>query len=110
MAPTTPGRRPNESRLLPDLQALLECLQIPVDCPHCGHRCGQVVGWLKSDGVYTCAACGQAALVDSSRMDVAVAAAAGKLQEQALDLGRSIDARPATEGIRTRPTTPRGDA
>jgi hypothetical protein len=77
--------------LLPDLQALLECLVIAVECPHCGHRCDRIVGPIKSGGVYTCPACARAAIIDSSRLDDEVAAAAERLRERALELGRSLE-------------------
>ena len=83
-----------EDPLLPDLKALLECLAIPVECPHCRHRCERIIGPIKSDGVYTCPACGRAAIIDSSRINDEVAAAAERLSEQALELGRSLEGGP----------------
>ena len=80
--------------MLPDLQALLQCLVIPVECPHCRHRCERIIGPIKSDGVYACPACGRAAIIDSSRINDEVAAAAERLREQALELGRSLEGGP----------------
>ena len=80
--------------MLPDLKALLECLVIPVECPHCRHRCERIIGPIKSDGVYTCPACGRAAIIDSSRINDEVAAAAERLSEQAMELGRSLEGGP----------------
>ena len=84
--------------MLPDLLALLQCLVIPVECPHCGHRCEQLIGPIKSDGVYTCPSCDRAAIVDASRMDREVAAAAERLSEHALELGRSLEGGPPAPG------------
>ena len=77
--------------MLPDLKALLECLVIPVECPHCAHRSERIIGPIKWDGVYTCPACGRAAIIDSSHINDEVAAAAERLSEQALELGRSLE-------------------
>lgn len=87
--------------MLPDLKALLECLAIPVECPHCRHRCERIIGPIMSDGVYTCPACGRAAIIDSSRINDEVAAAAERLFEQALKLGQSLEGRPrgADDGL-----------
>jgi predicted RNA-binding Zn-ribbon protein involved in translation (DUF1610 family) len=76
--------------LLPDLQALLRCLVNPVECPHCGRCSERIIGPIKSDGVFTCPACGRAAIIDASRINREVATAAERLSEQALDLGRSL--------------------
>ena len=77
--------------MLPDLKALLECLVIPVECPHCAHRCERIIGPIRTDGVFNCPACGRAAIIDSSHINEEVAAAAERLSEQALELGRSPD-------------------
>ncbi|MFO1406257.1 MAG: hypothetical protein U1F08_01855 [Steroidobacteraceae bacterium] len=90
--------------MLTDLKSLLKCLEGPVDCPHCGHRCEQLAGQLRSDGMFTCPACGRAAIVDAGHIDRAVAAAAGTLREQALDLGRSLEGgAPTVDGDHPRP-------
>ena len=77
--------------MLPDLQSLLRCLVNPVECPHCGHRSERIIGPIKSDGVFTCPACGRAAIIDAGQINDEVAAAAERLSEQALELGRSLE-------------------
>ena len=103
MGPDPPGRR-TEVRLSTDLKALLDCLRLPVECAHCGHVHGTRVGPLKSDGVFTCPACGRTAMIDAGGIDQAVADAAGQLQEQALALGRSLPGSlPSPDSDRPRP-------
>ena len=89
--------------MLPDFQSLLHCLVIPVECPHCGHRSERIIGPIKSDGVFTCPACGRAAIIDASRINDEVAAAAERLSERALDLGRSLLGGTPLDGDRPRP-------
>lgn len=96
-------RRLDEVPLLPDLDSLLERLQVPIDCPHCGHRCEGLAGQLRSDGLFTCLSCGKAAIVDSGDVDRAVAAAAGTLWERALELGRSLEGGAPTSDVDCRP-------
>ena len=89
--------------MLPDLQSLLRCLVNPVECPHCGHRSERIIGPIKSDGVFTCPACGRAAIIDGSRINREVATAAERLSEQALDLGRSLQGGAPPDDDRPRP-------
>ncbi len=95
--------------MLSDLRALLQCLKITIECPHCGHRSDRLAGELRSHGVYTCPGCGHTAMMDSSRIDRAVASAAEVLSERALDLGRAHEDRPAADGQRPWPALPRDD-
>jgi len=48
--------------------SLFDEQSLSIPCPQCGHETAQTIGWIKANGDFNCAGCGQAITLDSEEL------------------------------------------